>query len=75
MVELLCIVGDGLVRLLLYLFWNAGLLRLADGLGRSLHCEVRMWLVGFCLLDDWLLDCDLERLGALGWVCGFVWAI
>ena len=27
MVELLCTVADGLVRLLLYLFWDVGLLR------------------------------------------------
>ena len=57
MVELLCIVADGLVMLLAYLFWGCGkgLLKWSDGLGRSLGFEVGMWLVDFGWLFTWWL--------------------
>ena len=69
-VELLCTVADGLVILLAYLFWECGtgLLEQYDGLGRSVDCKVGMQIVDFWQLfyGDWLLACDLKKLGTLG---------
>ena len=56
MVGILCRMVDGLVKQLLYLFWDVGLLRYADGLGMSLDCEVRD-VTGGILAVLYLLIC------------------